>query len=73
MSADETQVLHHIVGGGIAGLVAAVFLIRDAGVQGKHITIYEQLGQAGGSLDGSGEAEAGYLTRSGRMFEEHFA
>lgn len=64
---------HFIVGGGIAGLAAAVFLIRDAGVQGSDIQMYEQLQTAGGSLDGSGDAETGYLTRGGRMFEEHFA
>lgn len=64
---------HHIVGGGIAGLAAAVFLIRDAGVPGAQITVYEQLPVLGGSLDGSGDGEAGYLARGGRMFEKHFA
>lgn len=64
---------HFIVGGGIAGLATAVFLIRDAGVQGEDIHLYEQLHSAGGSLDGAGDAETGYLTRGGRMFEEHFA
>lgn len=64
---------HHIVGGGIAGLATAVYLIRDAGVEGKNICIYEQLGVAGGSLDGSGDAQTGYMIRGGRMFEEHFA
>lgn len=64
---------HHIVGGGIAGLAAAVFLARDAGVKGSDVHIYEQSGTTGGSLDGSGTVEAGYLTRGGRMFEPHFA
>ncbi len=64
---------HHIVGGGIAGLAAAVYLVRDAGVAGEDITIHEQLGVSGGSLDGSGDAQQGYLVRGGRMFEEHFA
>ncbi|MEW9920934.1 oleate hydratase [Marimonas sp. MJW-29] len=68
---EEAQ--HHIVGAGIAGLAAAVYLIRDAGCAGRDIHIYEQLDVAGGALDGSGDAEAGYLTRGGRMFEEHFA
>ncbi len=31
----------HIIGGGIAGLAAAVFLIDDAGMPGKNITLYE--------------------------------
>ncbi len=73
MSDVNFQEQHHIVGGGIAGLAAAVYLIRDAGVAGKDIHIYEQLGVAGGSLDGSGDASAGYLIRGGRMFEKHFA
>ncbi|WP_299649227.1 oleate hydratase [uncultured Tateyamaria sp.] len=64
---------HHIVGGGIAGLATAVFLIRDAGVRGEDIHIYEQLAKVGGSLDGSGNAADGYMIRGGRMFEEHFA
>jgi oleate hydratase len=64
---------HYIVGGGIAGLATAVFLIRDAGLPGEKIHIYEQLAVAGGSLDGSGNATTGYLIRGGRMFEEHFA
>jgi oleate hydratase len=29
-------------------------------------------GHGGGSLDGAGDAEAGYLTRGGRMFEPNF-
>ena len=32
----------HIIGGGIAGLAAAVFLIDDAGMPGKNITLYEK-------------------------------
>ncbi len=64
---------HFIVGGGIAGLAAAVFLVRDAGVEGSRIRIIEQRDVAGGSLDGSGDAASGYLTGGGRMFEKHFA
>ena len=73
MSGTTVRARHHIVGGGIAGLATAVYLIRDAGVGGENIHIYEQLGVAGGSLDGSGDAGAGYMIRGGRMFEEHFA
>lgn len=73
MSKPTSLEQHHIIGGGIAGLATAVYLIRDAGVDGKNIHIYEQLGIAGGSLDGSGDAESGYMIRGGRMFEEHFA
>ncbi len=73
MTQGTASTRHHIVGGGIAGLAAAVFLVRDAGVPGRDIVIYEDLGVAGGSLDGSGDAETGYLIRGGRMFEPHFA
>ena len=73
MSGSASQEQHHIVGGGIAGLATAVYLIRDAGVDGKAIRIYEQRGVTGGSLDGSGDADTGYVIRGGRMFEKHFA
>lgn len=63
---------HYMVGGGIAALSAAVLLIRDGGVPGDRITILEHRDTAGGSLDGSRQAEAGYLTRGGRMFEPNF-
>lgn len=63
---------HFLVGGGIAALAAAVLLVRDGGVPGERITILEHRGAAGGSLDGSGDAGTGYLTRGGRMFEPHF-
>ena len=68
MQRTEATGRHYMVGGGIAALSAAVLLIRDGGVQGDRITILEHLGTAGGSLDGSGDPETGYLTRGGRMF-----
>lgn len=74
MHDDESSELphHHLIGGGIASLSAAVFLIRDAGMSGKDITIYEQSDRFGGSLDGGGSPENGYSTRGGRMFEPNF-
>src|SRR3989338_4137597 len=63
----------YIVGGGIAGLASAVYLIRDAGFTGNNITIFDQSNVSGGALDGSGTAENGYLIRGGRMHEEHCA
>ena len=61
-----------IVGGGIAGMAAAAVAIRDAGVPGSSIHILEQLGIAGGSMDGapSPTEAAGWVTRGGRMLEE---
>ena len=37
----------HIVGGGFGGLAAAALLIRNAGVSGADITIYEADERAG--------------------------
>jgi oleate hydratase len=60
-----------LVGGGIASMASAVFLIRDAGVPAQHIHILEELGLEGGALDGGlSPVQAGYVTRGGRMLEE---
>jgi oleate hydratase len=61
-----------LVGGGIASMAAAVFLIRDGDVVGRDITIIEESDTIGGSLDGSGSAEKGYVLRGGRMFESKY-
>lgn len=60
----------YLVGGGIASLAAAAFLIWDGGVVGDNITIFEEGGTLGGSLDGQGFPETGYVIRGGRMFTE---
>jgi oleate hydratase len=52
---DETK--FHLVGGGIASLAAAAFLIRDGDVLGSNITIFEETGPLGGSLDASGSPQ----------------
>ena len=57
----------YLVGGGMAGLASAVYLIRDGHVPGKNIHILEQ-GRPGGSLDAAGSAERGYSMRGSRMF-----
>ena len=67
---DETKI--YLVGGGIASLAAAAFLIRDADILGHNITILEELDRPGGSLDGAGSAQDGYVRRGGRMFESKF-
>ena len=59
----------HIVGGGIAGLAAAVFLVDDAHMPGDRITVYEQLPVTGGALDGAGDYQTGYTARGDR--EQH--
>ena len=50
----------HIVGGGFGGLAAAAYLIRNAGVSGQDITIYEADERMGGGLFLGGNAETGY-------------
>jgi len=55
-----------IIGSGIAGLSAAFYLIRDGGMKGEDITILDTLEIAGGSLDGAGNADEGYIIRGGR-------
>ncbi|WP_421736154.1 oleate hydratase [Caulobacter sp.] len=55
-----------IIGGGIAGLAAAFYLIRDGGMKGEDITILDTMEIVGGSLDGAGDAESGYIIRGGR-------
>jgi oleate hydratase len=49
----------YLIGGGIASLAAAAFLIRDGHVRGCDITILEALDKPGGSLDGAGTAQGG--------------
>lgn len=57
----------YLVGDGIGSLAAAAFMIRDGGMQGKNITVYESLPILGGSLDGGGNPADGYSMRGGRM------
>ena len=62
----------YIVGAGLAGLAAAVFLIRDGQMEGKRITIFEELPVSGGSMDAILKPERGYVMLGGREMEEHF-
>ncbi len=68
-SGDKGTAKIYLVGGGIASLSAAAFMIRDGDILGHNITILEELGTIGGSLDGSGSHQDGYVLRGGRMFE----
>jgi oleate hydratase len=56
---DKSQL--YLVGGGIAGLSAAVFAIRDGGLPGKNIHIFEVLEVLGGALEG-------HITRDKKCF-----
>jgi oleate hydratase len=57
----------HFIGGGIGSLAGAAFLIRDGGIAGTDIAIYEHQPLLGGSLDGARLADGSYSLRGGRM------
>jgi oleate hydratase len=67
-SAPRSETKAYLVGGGIASLASAAYLIRDGGLQGRNITIFEETPLLGGSLDGGGAPDQGYVIRGGRMF-----
>ena len=60
----------YLIGGGLASMAAAAYLVRDCKFPGSHITIYEGLGVLGGSNDGSGDSRNGFVCRGGRMLNE---
>ena len=60
----------YFVGGGLGSLAGASYLIRDGGFSGKDIHILEGLPVIGGSNDGSGTPQKGFLCRGGRMLNE---
>ena len=62
----------YLIGGGIASLASAVYLVKDAGVSGRNIHVLEQDDIVGGACDGAGDAEAGFVVRGGRMHEAHY-
>jgi oleate hydratase len=61
----------HIVGGGFGGLAAAALLIRNAGLSGADITIYETDRQLGGGFFLGGSATSGY-NLPGSVFDKEF-
>ena len=68
VGADSPQAFTcHLVGGGVAGLASAVYLLREGQVPGSNIRILES-SHIGGSLDAAGSAERGYSMRGSRMF-----
>ena len=57
----------YFIGGGVGSLVAAAFMIRDGGIRGNNISIFDAMPIMGGSLDGAGDPVHGYSLRGGRM------
>lgn len=61
----------YIIGGGIAGLASAVFLIDDCYVPAENITIYDELSVFGGSMDGVKIGPGQYRCRGERELEPY--
>lgn len=67
---DYTGRQAYIIGGGLGGLASAAYLIRDCKFPGNQITIFEGMHIMGGSNDGIGTPEYGFVCRGGRMLNE---
>lgn len=61
-----------LVGGGLASLSAAAFLIRDGGIPGERIHILEESPLPGGACDGILDPQLGFVIRGGREMEDHY-
>ena len=62
----------HIVGGGFGGLAAAAYLVRDAGMFGQDITVYEADDRLGGAFSLAGDVATGYILPTGAVFDAEF-
>ncbi|MGL5415441.1 MAG: oleate hydratase [Clostridium sp.] len=60
----------YLIGGGIACLASAVYFIQEGHIPAENITIFEQLNVLGGSMDGAGSDEEGYIAHGARMFDK---
>lgn len=60
-----------IIGGGLAAISTAAYLIKDGNIPGGNITIFEELNFFGGSLDAvQNQHDRAYFMRGFRMLEE---
>ena len=62
----------HIVGGGFGGLAAAAYLVRDAGMFGQDVTVYEADDRLGGAFSLAGDVATGYILPTGAVFDAEF-
>ena len=67
---DYTGCQAYFIGGGMASMAGAAYLIRDCRFPASQITIYEGLPVLGGSNDGTGSPRDGFVCRGGRMLNE---
>lgn len=69
-SRDYSGKQAYFIGGGLGSMAGAAYLIRDCKFPGEQITIYEGMHILGGSNDGIGTPEGGFVCRGGRMLNE---
>lgn len=62
----------YIMGSGLAGLTAAICLVRDCQMPGENVHIFEKDPTAGGAMDGLDYPQLGYTMRGGREMDNHF-
>ena len=60
----------YFIGGGLASLAGAAYLVRDCDFKGENIHIIEGMKILGGSNDGAGDVSNGFVCRGGRMLNE---
>lgn len=71
MTVNNSQPKAYFIGGGIASLAGAAYLIKDANFPGENIYIFDSSKRLGGSLDAQYlPVSQGYIMRGVRMFEE---
>ncbi|SFC87282.1 oleate hydratase [Flexibacter flexilis DSM 6793] len=70
MSSTNENRKAYFIGGGLASLAGAVYLLEEGGFKGENIHIIEALPILGGSNDGSGKKQDGFVCRGGRMLNE---
>ncbi len=61
-----------VIGGGLAGLAAAFYLVRDAQMDPSKIVIMEKRSVMGGACDGMWIDGYGYVISGGREMDNHF-
>lgn len=68
----EKMMKAHIVGGGLASLAAAAYLIKDGKFLANNIRVYEASDMLGGAMGMAGGPSTGYILPTGRVFEKEY-
>ena len=68
----EDKLKAHVVGGGLASLPAAAYLIRDGRLLANNVFVYEASEHLGGAMGLAGGPATGYVLPTGRVFEREF-